>query len=64
MKWYVVWIGHEPGLYPSWDKCKAQVDNYPGAKYKAYDTLAEAREAYEAGPPTRATKKKSAKSQS
>jgi ribonuclease HI len=51
-KWYVVWIGHAPGLYPSWDKCRPQVEGFPGARYRAYDTLAEARAAYEAGPPT------------
>lgn len=62
-KWYVVWIGENPGLYPSWEKCKVQVENFPGSKYKAFDTLAEARDAYEAGPPTRA-KKKSAKKES
>jgi len=63
VKWYVVWIGREPGLYPSWEKCKAQVDNFAGAKYKAFDTLAEARDAFDAGPPERAAKKKSVKDQ-
>ncbi len=59
VKWYVVWIGHEPGLYSSWEKCKAQVENFAGSKYKAFDTLAEAKEAFEAGPPDRTAKKKS-----
>ena len=52
-KWYVVWIGHTPGVYPSWEKCKEQVDSYPGAKYKAFDTLVDAKQALEEGPPAR-----------
>lgn len=50
-KWYVVWIGHSPGLYPSWDKCRDQVEGFPGSRYRAYDTLAEAKEAFEKGLP-------------
>ncbi len=50
-KWYVVWVGHAPGIYPSWEKCRPQVEGYQGSRYRAYDTLAEARVAFEAGPP-------------
>jgi ribonuclease HI len=57
-KWYVVWIGHAPGVYPSWEKCRAQVENFPGSKYRAYDTLAEAKAAYEGGLPVPGGKKK------
>lgn len=49
-KWYVVWYGHAPGIYPSWDKCRPQVEGFPGSKFRAYDTLAEARIAFEKGP--------------
>ncbi len=35
-KYYVVWNGHEPGIYKSWAECLAQVKNYPGAEYKAF----------------------------
>jgi len=55
-KWYVVWVGYAPGLYPSWDKCREQVEGYQGAKFKAYDTLAEAKVAFESGPPIPAPK--------
>ncbi|MCX6244350.1 MAG: ribonuclease H family protein [Bacteroidetes bacterium] len=43
-KFYVVWIGKKPGIYSSWDDCKAQVEGYEGAKYKGFATkeLAEA----------------------
>lgn len=59
-KWYVVWIGHAPGLYPSWDKCRDQVEGYPGSRFRAYDTLAEAKAAFEKGPPKQAVKQTSA----
>jgi ribonuclease HI len=49
-KYYVVWQGHEPGVYKSWQECQAQVKNYPNARYKSYSSLAEARDAYDHGP--------------
>ena len=36
-KFYVVWVGNNPGIYDSWEECEAQVKNVPGARYKAYD---------------------------
>ena len=50
-KYYVVWQGREPGIYLTWDECKAQVHGAEGARYKAFPTMDEARQAYEAGPP-------------
>lgn len=44
-KYFVVWDGIEPGIYNSWDACKRQVNGYAGAKYKGFETEAEAREA-------------------
>lgn len=35
-KYYVVWEGFAPGVYDSWDEAQAQVDGFPGARYKAY----------------------------
>lgn len=52
-KYYVVWQGHHPGVYTSWDKCLAQVKNYPNAKYKAYPTREEAEDAFRSGPATK-----------
>lgn len=43
-KYYVVKVGKVPGIYQSWDKCKAMVHGYPGAVYKSFKTLAEAEE--------------------
>lgn len=44
-KYYVVWQGRKPGIYASWDECKAQVHGVEGAQYKSFDTLQEAEQA-------------------
>ena len=44
-KYYAVRKGKTPGIYRSWDACKAMVDGYSGAQYKSFPTLNEA-EAY------------------
>lgn len=36
-KYYGVWIGRKPGVYESWDDCKAQTDKFPNARYKKLD---------------------------
>jgi ribonuclease HI len=35
-KYYVVWKGHIPGVYASWDECKKQIEGFTGAVYKAF----------------------------
>lgn len=45
-KFYVVWQGHEPGIYDSWTSCQQQVKNYPGAKYKSFPSKEAAEQAY------------------
>ena len=49
-KWYVVWVGQEPGVYDSWDECQEQIKNFPGARYKSFATQDEAVEAYRGRP--------------
>ncbi len=44
-KYYVVWEGHQTGIFDSWEKCKKQVDGYTAAKYKGFTTLEEAKRA-------------------
>lgn len=44
MKYYAVRVGKKPGIYTSWDDCKAVVHGYPGAIYKSFTTEVEARE--------------------
>jgi ribonuclease HI len=48
-KYYVVWQGHTPGIYSSWDTCSAQVKNFPNAVYKSFPTKEEAQEAFRHG---------------
>ena len=45
-KYYVVWVGAKPGIYPSWAECQAQIQGFPGARYKSFPTLAEAKSAF------------------
>lgn len=51
-KYYVVWRGRVPGVYEDWASAKVQVDNFPDARFKGYPSEVEAKEAYEAGPPS------------
>lgn len=51
-KYYVVWVGHKPGVYATWEECQAQVKNYPDARYKSFATKKEAAEAFSASAPT------------
>jgi len=48
-KFYVVWEGHKPGIYTSWPECQTQVNGYTNAKYKSYESRAEAEAAYANG---------------
>lgn len=41
-KLYAVKTGKMPGIYASWDDCKANVEGYPGAQYKSFKTAEEA----------------------
>ena len=45
-RYYVVWRGLKPGIYPSWDKAKEQVSGYEGAEYKAFSSKTDAEEAF------------------
>ncbi|MDP4098540.1 ribonuclease H family protein [Paenibacillus sp. P96] len=48
-KHYVVWVGKTPGIYASWAECQSQVNGVTGAKYKAFESKAEAAKAYAQG---------------
>lgn len=45
-KYYVVWAGHEPGVYDNWNECLKQTKNFPAAKYKSFKTRDEAHSAF------------------
>lgn len=48
-KYYVVWAGHNPGVYDSWKACQEQIQGFKGADYKSFKTLEEAKKAYATG---------------
>lgn len=35
-KWYVVKYGRRPGIYQTWEECKAQTDGFSGAVFKSF----------------------------
>ncbi|MER3554054.1 MAG: ribonuclease H [Meiothermus sp.] len=41
-KYYVVWKGRKTGVFSSWGEVSAQVNGFPGAEYKAFDSQPEA----------------------
>ena len=41
-KYYVVWVGIEPGIYDNWEDAQEQVVSYPGAKYKSFSSYEQA----------------------
>ena len=45
MAYYAVKAGRKPGIYQTWDACRAQVHGYSGALYKKFDAKKDA-EAY------------------
>lgn len=49
-KFYVVWVGREPGIYDNWDDCEQQVAMFPGARYKSYDSQTAATIAFRGDP--------------
>lgn len=48
-KYYVVWVGRQPGVYAAWEACKQQVEGYPQARYRAFATRGEAEAALKMG---------------
>ncbi len=50
-KFYVVWKGRKTGIFTTWKECETQVSGFETARYKSYESQAEAQEAFSAGPP-------------
>lgn len=44
--YYVVWAGHNPGIYDNWEKCQEQIKGYTNAKFKGFPTLTSAEKAF------------------
>ncbi|MDO4320134.1 MAG: ribonuclease H family protein [Bacteroidales bacterium] len=49
-KYYVVWEGRAPGIYDSWEEAHDQVDGFPGARYKSFNTQEAATAAFRGRP--------------
>lgn len=48
-KYYVVWQGHEPGVYDDWDICKKAIEGFSGARYKGFPNRESAEQAFHMG---------------
>lgn len=48
-KYYVVWAGRVPGVYDNLEDALEQVDDYPGASFKGYESAEEAAQAFRRG---------------
>ncbi|MDD2695377.1 MAG: ribonuclease H family protein [Anaerolineales bacterium] len=49
VKYYVVWAGRQVGVFTTWEECAQQVSGYPGARYRAFASRAEAQAAFRMG---------------
>ncbi len=41
-----MWKGKRPGVYATWEDCKAVITGYTGAQYKSFSTFEKAKKAY------------------
>ena len=48
-KFYVIWVGREPGIYTDWPTAQKQIIKFSGAKYKSFPSKAEADAAFAGG---------------
>ena len=48
-KFYVVWAGRETGIFTDWADTQRQVHGFPAARFKSFESRAEAEEAFKAG---------------
>lgn len=50
-KFYVVWTGRETGIFTDWPTTQRHVHGFPAARFKSFESRAEAEEAFRAGIP-------------
>jgi ribonuclease HI len=55
-KFYVIWVGREPGIYTDWPAAQKQILKFSGAKYKSFPTKAEAEAAFSGASVSSASK--------
>jgi ribonuclease HI len=61
-KFYVVWIGRQPGIFTDWATCERQTKGFNGAKFKSFPTREEAEQAFKGSPSAVLSKSAAAKS--
>lgn len=44
---YVIWNGHQTGVFSSWNECKKHIANFKGAQYKSFSSQNEAEKAHQ-----------------
>ncbi len=49
-KYYVVWKGHQAGIYTTWAECEKHIKGYEYALYKSFEDLATAKKAFASKP--------------
>jgi len=49
-RYYVVWRGHEPGIYDDWNQARAQINGFTGAQYQTFGSKTLADKAWSEGP--------------
>ncbi|MDD4848928.1 MAG: ribonuclease H family protein [Bacteroidales bacterium] len=45
-KYYVVWSGHQPGIYEDWETCQKQLKGFEYAQFKSFLTREQAEKAF------------------
>ncbi|MBI2759248.1 MAG: ribonuclease H family protein [Chloroflexi bacterium] len=46
LRYYIVWKGRKTGIFTSWAECEKQVKGFADARYKAFESRAEAEAAF------------------
>lgn len=59
LKYYVVWEGRVKGIFKTWDECRRSTEGFAAAKFKSYESLAEAEKAFNDHPAKHIYKKTS-----
>jgi ribonuclease HI len=49
-KYYVVWKGHQTGIFTSWSDCEKQIKGVEAALYKSFESLETAEKAFKSKP--------------
>jgi ribonuclease HI len=60
-KFYVVWVGKQPGIYTTWSEAEQQVKGFPKAKFKSFASKPLAQEAYAQGITSSTSKRTTSK---